>query len=155
MQGAEFDVATSAERLSEEIQRVGVIAGISSSTQRPAFLLQRSNDGISTQATADNLRAITATMRARLARRGRAFHRWGRQQPMPATLPHVCAVKYRDELEAERARANELSRLLEEVRRERDAEREEAGAKLVGVQTALAECEEARDKLQEECRRAR
>ena len=53
------------------------------------------------------------------------------------------------------ARANELSRLLEEVRRERDAEREEAGAKLVGVQTALAECEEARDKLQEECRRAR
>ena len=71
---------------------------------------------------------------------------------MPATLPHVCAVKYRDELEAERARANELSRLLEEVRRERDAEREEAGAKLVGVQTALAECEEG-DKLQEECRR--
>jgi hypothetical protein len=74
---------------------------------------------------------------------------------MSATLPHVHAVKYRNELEAERARVAELSSRVAIMEKERAVEREKETARFAAVQSALDRCVAERDELQVESSRAK
>lgn len=159
LQNAEFEVATSVERMSEEIKRTSETSGISS-LQRPAakqcfptLVPEKGND--EKTINMKRLSSNVVTMRAKLAERGRKFHLWGRRQPMPSTLPHVHALRYRDELEKEKARVSSLSSRLETFEKETAEERVAAETRLENLQELLDKCTRERDQLIEKSKRAK